>query len=197
MEHSNGHVVIVMAPMGSGKGVLVQHVRGLFPQITHTISCTTRARRPKESHGVEYFFLSREEFEEKIVAGEFVEWAEYGGHLYGTLKIELNDRLARGEIVICEIEVQGVLQLCSFLPKESRTIIYIDGGEWETLAKRARARAPITEEELALRRARYLKEIAHKDIADVIISNHDGELESARLRMEHVIQTVVENTTHA
>lgn len=190
-----GHLVIIMAPMASGKGTLVSHVRSVFPQITHTVSCTTRPRRPGEVDGTHYYFIDRAEFEKRIDAGAFMEWAEFGGNLYGTLKSELLDRLVRGELVICEIEIQGVLQLLNIVPREYRTLVYIDGGSWDALKARACARAPIGEDELQLRYTHYLTECEYQSKADVVIDNQDGKLEEAKAHIVDVFKNII-STMH-
>lgn len=192
-----GHLILIMAPSGSGKGTLITHLRETFPQITHTISCTTRARRPQETDGVEYCFLSREQFEEKVENREFIEWAEYGGNLYGTLRADLETRLTKGELVLCEIEVQGVLQLLKLIPEQYRTVIYVDGGDWEVLKKRACDRSPLTEAELALRHERYLEETAHKGLADVVVHNQEGKLEEAKTHITVIVDNIITNKLHA
>jgi guanylate kinase len=190
VSHIRGHLVLIMAPMGSGKGSIVSYIQEKF-QVTQTISCTTRAQRPQEVDGVDYCFISREAFEEKIAGGDFIEWAAFGGNLYGTPKSELMTRLQRGEVVLSEIEVQGVLQMIDYIPKTHRTIIYIDGGEWESLKQRALARAPISEADLALRYERYCEEIKSKDIADIVVSNHDGEFEQALAHIDTIMNDII------
>lgn len=174
MTSITGHVVIVLAPMGSGKGTLIRHVQSLYPRIYTTVSCTTRQMRPGETQGKEYHFISSEEFDKKIQNAEFLEWAHFGLNRYGTLKSEIIPRLEKGEVVIAEIELQGVEQLQKILPREHLTTVYIDAGGWDTLKARAIARAPISDEELAKRYERYLIEITFKDAADVVIDNSQG-----------------------
>lgn len=183
-----GHVVVVMAPMGSGKGTLVQHAQSVFPKLQHTISCTSRAMRPGETDGVEYHFLSREEFDAKIEAEEFLEWAEFAGNKYGTPKSEILPRIKECEVVIVEIELQGVQQLIEILPREHMTIVYIEAGGWEVLRERALARAPMTEEELQKRHERFLHEQKAKPLADVIIDN-SGDIGLAASAFEQVIES--------
>ncbi len=181
-----------MAPTGSGKGSLVAHARAVFPQVTSTVSCTTRSPRPGEVEGIDYSFISREEFTNRVAEGFFVEWAEYGGNLYGTPVSELTLRLSRGEVIISEIEIQGVRALREIVSKDQRTVVYIDAGGWETLKRRARARAPISEEELALRHERYMHEIEFcTDIADIVISNQDGEIEEAKAQFEKLVGDII------
>jgi guanylate kinase len=191
LQNIKGHLVLIMAPTGSGKGMLIAHAQKLFPQIVTTVSCTTREKRPAEQEGVDYYYISREAFTTKIENGAFIEWAEFSGNLYGTLKSELIERLEKGQIVICEIELQGVLQLMNIIPKENRTLVYIDAGDWETLKARAQARAPISEEHLALRYERYLHEKAAQAYADKVIINQDGKIDDAKTQMVAIIESIV------
>ena len=131
----------------------------------------------------------------KINGNEFLEWAEFSGNLYGTLKSELVERLQKGEVVICEIELQGILQLMNMVPKEHRTLVYIEAGDWEVMKQRALARAPISEEHLALRYERYLHERASKEYADIIINNVDGKLQDSKARMAEIVQKIITTVT--
>ncbi len=191
-----GHLIVVNAPTGSGKGSLITHVREKFPQVTKKISCTTRNPRPGEVDGVDYFFMTRETFESKVAEHAFIEWAEYGGNLYGTLVSELEERLSRGEIVLAELEIQGVEQLKKVFPKEHMTIIYIEAGDWESAQKRILNRAPMTEEQLEKRHGRFMTEQAGKGNADIIIQNQDGMLEEAKIVFEEIIKDIIDKETH-
>lgn len=182
-----GHVVVVMAPMGSGKGTIVQRALSNYPDMYHTVSCTSRPVRPREINGQHYHFVTPEEFDKKIAAGDFLEWAEFAGNKYGTLKSEIIPKLADCGIVILEIELQGVEQLLELLPREHLTIVYIESGGWEVLKKRAEMRAPMGEEELAARHERFLLEQQAKPLADVIINN-TADLELAHAEFDQVIK---------
>ncbi len=182
-----GHVVVVMAPMGSGKGTIVKHALAKFPELKHTVSCTSRAMRPGEVDGQHYHFVSREEFDRKIDAGEFLEWAEFAGNKYGTLKSEILPRLEHCDVVIVEIELQGVEQLLDLLPRDHMTIVYIEAGGWEVLRQRAEERAPMSEEELAARYERFLIEQKAKPLADVVINN-EGDIDLAHSEFAQVIE---------
>ena len=195
MEHvTRGHLILLMAPMASGKGVLMSHVVEHYPEVKKLVSCTTREKRPGEVEGKDYFFISRQEFEQKTQAGEFIEWAEFSAHLYGTLKSELLTHMEAGHIVINEIDLHGVRSLSSILPKESRTVIYIDAGDWETLKARALSRAPMSEKELLLRHVHYLEETAYKHDADFIIQNNDNQLEAAKKEIDAIVTTIISRT---
>ncbi len=186
----SGQVLIVMAPMASGKSTIVREALSRFPEIYHTVSCTTRLPRPGEKPGHHYHFLTQEEFAEKIAKDEFLEWANFGGNKYGTLKSEIIPRLQNGELVIAEIEVQGVEQLHELLPSENITTVYIDAGPWEILKERALRRAPMSEEELKKRHERYLIEVASKDIADIILDNTEEGIEKAHAAFSDLIKNL-------
>jgi guanylate kinase len=150
--------------------------------------------RPGEVDGKDYHFLSNEAFDHQIEADAFVEWAEFGGNRYGTLKSELIDRLTRGEVVITEIELQGVLQLERIIPPEHRTLLYIEAGGWDVLKARALRRAPMSEKELELRYERYLHEVRSKPLAQHVINNTDGQLEAANKKVTAIVKNIIERT---
>lgn len=185
-----GHVLLIMAPTGSGKGTIEKHVLSFFPELLFSVSCTTRAMRPSEVQDREYHFITKEVFEEKVDKGDFLEWAEFGGNLYGTLKSELLQPLYTGKVILNEIELQGIQQIKNIVPVEHRTIVYIDAGSWDDLVRRAKARAPITDDELALRKIRHDHEVLALPHADVVIDNRDGKLEDAKLRLEQVVKDI-------
>ena len=189
-----GHLILIMAPMASGKGVLISHVIRNYPGIKRLVSCTTRAKRPGEVEGKDYFFISREEFERKTQAGEFMEWAEFSDNLYGTLKSELLTHLSAGHVTINEIDLHGVRNILSLIPREQCTVVYIDAGDWETLKARALSRAPMSDRELTLRHIHYLEETAYKHNADFIVSNNDNELESAKIKLSAIIENIILRT---
>jgi guanylate kinase len=186
----SGHVVIVMAPMGSGKGTLIKAAEAKFPDMRNTISCTTRAPRPGEVDGREYHFITSAKFDAKVAEGAFLEWAHFGLNRYGTLKSEILPHLEAGRVVIAEIELQGVEQLHALLPAENITTVYIDAGGWEVLRARALARAPIAEEELTKRYERYLIEIESKPIADIIIDNSGTDSGPAEAEFITLLQNI-------
>ena len=184
-----GHLILIMAPSGSGKGMLLKHLRDtLGEKIYFAVSCTTRDPRPDEVIGEVYQFVSQDEFEQKVAEGAFLEWAEFSGHHYGTLKDEILTPLKKGRVVVREVELQGILALREIIPAEHRTIIYIEAGSWEVLKRRIRKRAPISEEHLELRHQRYQEESKWKEFADVIIENNEGRLDEAKKEIEKLVE---------
>jgi guanylate kinase len=109
-------VFVITGPSGVGKGTLIRGLREVVPELALSVSATTRAPRPGERDGVDYHFLTQEEFEHRVQAGDFVEHAAYSGNRYGTLRSELERHLARGVPVVLEIEVQGARQIREAMP---------------------------------------------------------------------------------
>jgi guanylate kinase len=116
-------VFVITGPSGVGKGTLIRTLRERRPELQLAVSATTRAPRPGEEDGVDYHFLTDEEFERRATAGEFVEHARYSGHRYGTLRSELERRQAEGRPVVLEIEVQGARQVRETMPEAVQVFI--------------------------------------------------------------------------
>jgi guanylate kinase len=116
-------LVVIAGPSGVGKGTLIRGLLQRLPGLELSISATTRAPRPGERDGVDYHFLAAEEFERRVQAGEFVEYASYLGRRYGTLRSELERRTAEGGTIVLEIEVQGARQVRAAMPDALQVLI--------------------------------------------------------------------------
>ena len=114
---------MITGPSGVGKGTLIRSLFDRVPELQLSVSATTRAPRPGEQDGVDYHFLNRSEFDGRVDAGDFVEWAEYSGNRYGTLRSELTSTLEQGRPVVLEIEVQGARQVREKLPEAVQVFI--------------------------------------------------------------------------
>lgn len=114
---------MITGPSGVGKGTLIRALRERVPELELSISATTRKPRVGEEDGSDYHFLSHDEFERRVEAGDFLEWAEYSGNRYGTLRSEVEDRLQRGAPVVLEIEVQGARQVSETMPEAVRVFV--------------------------------------------------------------------------
>jgi guanylate kinase len=116
-------VFVITGPSGVGKGTLIRGLMERLPVLELSVSATTRAPRPGEQDGVDYHFLTREEFDRKVREGEFVEHADYAGRSYGTLRSELEERVRAGAPVVLEIEVQGARQVRASVPDAVQVFI--------------------------------------------------------------------------
>jgi guanylate kinase len=116
-------VFVITGPSGVGKGTLIRGLMERIDGLELSVSATTRAPRPGEIDGVDYHFLSREEFDRRVARGDFVEHADYAGRSYGTLRTELEQRVSAGVPVVLEIEVQGARQVRAAMPEAVQVFI--------------------------------------------------------------------------
>ena len=190
-EHITGHLILLMGPSGSGKRTLIAGLGDLAEKLYFAKTYTSRTRREGAEENPQYEFVSRETFKKMIEAGEFIEWANFSGNYYGTPVSEFTASLMSGHVVFKEMELQGIEQIKELIPKEKRTIIYIDAGSWEELKNRITTRAPISEAELQLRYERYLEETRAIGVADVVIDNTDGNAKKAQQEFRSLVAEIV------
>ena len=181
-----GTIIVLSGPSGAGKSTLVGEVLKVMPDLNFSISCTTRKPRGAEKHGVEYYFLSEEEFVERIDAGEFVEHAQVHANRYGTLKSEVLERSRRGEDVILDIDVQGAMQIREAAKKDAELaavlqFVFIAPPSCEILEKRLRGRQTDSEEQIAIRLGAAKKEISYWKNYDYVVINGDLAQASAEM----------------
>jgi len=127
-------LIVVSGPSGSGKGTLCQMLRKELPDLVYSISLTTRHPRPNEKNGVDYIFVSRDEFQKHIAAGDFLEWAEVYGNYYGTLRSTVEENLKAGKDVLLELDIQGGQQVKKIYP--DAVLIFIMPPSLDELSKR-------------------------------------------------------------
>ena len=157
---SHGGLFVISGPSGAGKGTLVARLVDEVPGCWASVSATTRAPRDGEREGVDYFFLSREEFDDLVASDGFLEWAEYSGNCYGTPRSSVEEHRAAGENVILEIEVQGAFQVREKVP--DATLIFIEPPSLEELERRLRSRGTEDEEAIARRMETAKVELSRK-----------------------------------
>jgi guanylate kinase len=162
-------VYIISAPSGSGKSTLVDKVRKLIPDLDFSISYTTRSPRGNEQNGREYFFVSREEFQEMIRRNEFLEYADVFGNYYGTAKRVLRQAEERGKDLLLDIDVQGAKQIKDKLP--SALSIFIMPPDRKTLESRLRKRSLDAEGVIQRRLVTASREIENYEKYDYILIN--------------------------
>ena len=158
-----GILFLVSGPSGSGKSTLCRRLEG-EGEAEFSVSCTTRAPREGEKHGSEYYFLSTDEFDRKVEAGEFLEFAEVHGNKYGTLRSEVIDRLLDGKDVVMDIDVQGAGQVrgCEDSAIQRALVdLFVMPPDERELAARLTGRGTDSEEVIALRLKNAIEEMAH------------------------------------
>ena len=170
-----GLILVVSAPSGGGKSSLCQRLLNWSANIVYSVSCTTRAPRGGEQNGQDYFFLSTEEFEKKIAAGEFLEHANYNNHYYGTPRGFVEEQLAAGRDVLLDIEVQGAMQVAqcvrggAFAYPDALVTVFLMPPSLELLETRLRRRGTDSDETIRRRLALAQQEMTHWTKYDYVI----------------------------
>ena len=180
-------VFVITGPSGVGKGTLIRALLERMPELEMSVSATTRRPRPGETHGVDYWFLTDEDFASRVDDGDFVEWAEYSGRRYGTLRSELDRVLATGRPVVLEIEVQGARQVRKAMPEAVQ--VFIVPPSRETLLLRLVGRGTDPPEEV-VRRLRVAEEemAARAEFAHVVVNDR---LEDAVERLSSIVSSAL------
>lgn len=184
----SGKLFLILGPSGSGKGTVLSALRRRHPEFVFPLSCTTRPRRPQEKDGEIYHFISKPEFESKIAAGEFLEYATvHQAHYYGTLKQPILSALDAGKTVIREVDVQGLRSIRELIPPAQLVSIFLTVPDWETLQRRILKRSDMSLEEMEHRYQSYLTEMTWQAECDHVIQSVEGEVEDLIARVERVI----------
>ena len=177
LGENRGRLIIFSAPSGSGKSTLVQWLMREHPELklAFSVSCTSRAPRGTEQNGVEYFFLTPEEFRRKIQNNEFLEYEEvYEDRFYGTLKSQVEEQTQRGENVVFDIDVKGGCNLKQYYGARALSI-FVQAPSVEELEKRLRGRNTDTEEAIKGRLAKASYEMTFASKFDHVVVNDDLE----------------------
>ncbi len=183
---TNGTLAIISAPGGGGKNSIISELLKRIPNATRFVTTTTRSMRPAEREAQDYYFISRPEFEEKIVAGDFVEYNEMVGNLYGTDRIRLTEALRNHAIVFAALDVNGKrsLDTASF-PHLS---IFILPDSLDALGARIRRRGGMTEEQISARLTLAKQEIADAVTYDYHVVNHEGKMMDTVAEILEILQ---------
>lgn len=191
---NEGILVVLSGFSGAGKGTIMNRLMERYgDQYALSVSATTRAPRPGEEHGVHYFFLTREEFEEMIAEDALIEYAQYVENYYGTPKAYVQEQLSLGKSVILEIEMQGALQIKEKYP-ETR-LLFVTPPSAEELKNRLVGRGTETDEVIAARLSHACKEAAYMPKYDYLVIN--DVLEEAVEKVHEIISNECSNNPAA
>jgi guanylate kinase len=196
-------VFIISAPSGSGKSTLVHQLLKTVPDLAFSISYTTRPPRPAETNGVDYKFISRKDFEERLARSEFLEYAEVFGNYYGTNRETFEQATHQGKDLVLDIDVQGARQLKVAIPQAIS--IFVLPPSREVLEQRLRTRSQDSEEVIQRRLRGAAEEVQNYTQYDFVLINREIEESSARLasivkserlrkaRMEEEVRPILES----
>jgi guanylate kinase len=168
---SAARLTVLSGPSGVGKGTVVAALRRLVPDAWISVSCTTRAPRPGETEGVEYYFVDRERFAQLVEDGELLEHAEYAGNCYGTPRQPVLDHLAAGVPTLLEIELEGARQVRRSMPDAQ--FVFLAPPSLDVLLQRLVGRATESADALAARLERAQIELAAEEEFDEVVVNND------------------------
>lgn len=200
---NRGILIVLSGPSGTGKDSILRELKKLRNDFEISVSCTTRSPRPGEINGKDYYFLTKDEFMEKVKAGDMLEWATFCGNYYGTPKHELENRLNAGLNIILEIEVQGAEQVIE--NSAEAVSIFVVPPSVEILKERLKSRGSDTSAAIEMRTREAEREIALAENYDYLVVNDDLKacandiskiIDSERLRTVHrknIIKEVLKN----
>ena len=184
--------ITISAPSGSGKTTLCKALQLVEPQIEWSISYTTREKRSIEENGVDYFFISEQEFEELIIQGHFVEWQNVHGFYYGTSVSNLENAIKNDKIMLIEMDVKGSMSIKKLFPDQTFSIFIMPPGISQ-LRERLRSRGTDSEKRINIRLKRFQEEMEFREKFDYVMINEDLDL--AKIELQKTINKLKKGVT--
>ena len=184
--------ITISAPSGSGKTTLCKALQQVEPEIEWSISYTTREKRSIEENGVDYFFISEEEFEDLIIQGHFVEWQNVHGFYYGTSVRNLENAINNDKIMLIEMDVKGSMSIKKLFPDQTFSIFIMPPGISQ-LRERLRSRGTDSEKRINVRLKRFQEEMEFRKSFDYVMINEDLDL--AKIELQKTINKLKQGAT--
>lgn len=181
-----GFLMVISAPSGTGKTTLCKRLLATLPDLRFSVSCTTRPPREGEKDGRDYHFISREEFGDRRVRGEFLEWGEIYGHLYGTSKRGIEEMIEEGYDVVLDIDPKGARNVKNIYP--NAVFIFIMPPSVEILKERLRKRGSEADDVIKVRFDRAMEEIRANEWYDYVVFNDIIENSVSILRSVYIAE---------
>ena len=184
--------ITISAPSGSGKTTLCKALQLVEPEIEWSISYTTREKRSIEQNGVDYFFISEEEFEDLIIQEHFVEWQNVHGYYYGTSLSNLEDAIENNKTMLIEMDVKGSMSIKKLFPDQTFSI-FIMPPSISQLRERLRSRGTDSERRINIRLKRFQEEMEFREKFDYVMINEDLDL--AKIELQKTINKLKQGVT--
>ena len=184
-ENSHNLVLVISGPSGVGKDTTIARIKQSGIKFHHVTTATTRDKRARETDGVDYLFISRDEFGERVKKDEFLEYAEVYGNFYGVPKSEVRRGLARDMDVIIKVDAQGAVTLKKKIP--DAVFIFLLPPSPEDLHQRIRSRKADTEKDVGLRMSMLTEELKNLSLFDYAVVNHNNDLEETVATVKAII----------
>lgn len=184
-RRSRALLIVLSGPSGVGKDAVLARMRKLGRPLHYVVTATTRPKRAREKSGVNYHFLSREEFQQMIARHEFLEWANVYGNCYGVPRAEVTTALSKGMDTIVKVDVQGAAAIKRILPQA--VFIFLMPPSVESLKKRLERRRSESPEDLALRLEKARAEMESLPIFDYVITSHQNKLDEVVSRIDDIV----------
>ena len=185
MKEKKGKLFVFSAPSGTGKTTIIKNVMEQFPELSFSISATTRSKRITEAEGVDYFFMNKVEFKERVKNEEFLEWGKFFGYYYGTLKELVFEKINNGISILLEVDVKGALNIKEVY--NDSVLIFISPPSIEELKKRLLNRKTESDEDFRKRITRAEMELNYREKFDYNVYNYN--LDDAQKEVNEIIKS--------
>lgn len=184
----SGHLFIIIAPSGTGKSSLIKRLRQEMPLLQWSVSHTTRPKREGEQEGVDYYFVTEDQFRASVEHHQFIEWAKVHNHYYGTSVAAVQSSLQQHQLLLFDLDIQGARNLLRLFRSLS-TAIFIAPPSLQVLRDRLQKRGSETPEQLELRLNNAIEELNHKNEFDYLVINDD--FEQSYVDLKSIISSVI------